>query len=196
MTDRTEPDDAPALDAVLDLAEAAADVQHLLHLDRIWTAAENTGDGARDRVARLGDRLEDHLGRAERYATVLAGAFAGSPDWVNDRVRAELSDDHVDPVHAAGIRRFLAAPGDDYAARGRMATEHVLRTLPAERAELRRKVGAVRGSGPLVTDMSHEMFCNLAAGGMIADLAVCPETLGVGCAAALAVYLLADSEGC
>jgi hypothetical protein len=36
---------------------------------------------------------------------------------------------------------------------------------------------------------------DLAAGGIIADLAVCPETLGVGCAAALAVYLLADSEG-
>ncbi|GAA2114205.1 hypothetical protein GCM10009802_13420 [Streptomyces synnematoformans] len=96
----------------------------------------------------------------------------------------------------AGILRLVSARDGDYARRGLEVAESIAQQATTERRNIRAKTQDLRGEGPVITDMSHDMFCNLAAGGILADLVVCPETLGVGCAAALAVYLLADSRGC
>jgi hypothetical protein len=193
-------DKQPPLHVILDVVEAGAHIQRLLHLDRAWTAAGDRGSECSDRdreaLVALANRIDTHIAASERHARALREVFDSYPDWVNERVRGEITSNHFTPAQQDGIKRLLAAEKENYASRGAAVADFIAQRAPAEREELRSKVPALRGNGPVVTDMSHEMFCSMAVSGIVADLAVCPETLGVGCAAALAVYLIADSEGC
>jgi hypothetical protein len=189
----------PSFELLLDVASAGADIQRLVYLDRAWTAAggrqDLTGVG-RQRLSFLGESVDAELANLERHVMTLGDLFAGYGDWVDARVEHELEGDVFTAAQRVGVRRFLRSDGHGHAARGLRAVTYLADNASRERSELRDKIRSLRAGQTSDTDMSHDMFCNLAAGGIVADLAVCPETLGVGCAAALAVYLVADSEGC
>lgn len=190
----------PPVHVVLDIAEAGADILRLLQLDRAWTAAGGRAgectDRDREALVSLAKKLDAQLAAMQWHARNLRSAFDEYADWVNERVSAEIDEDHFTSSQREGITRLLAAPNKNYAERGAAIADFAVRQAPKERDEIRGKIPALRGDGLISTDMSHDMFCNLAAGGIVADLAVCPETLGVGCATALAIYIIADSEGC
>jgi hypothetical protein len=192
---------SPPNHMIQDVAIAASDLQRLLVLDRIWTGAENNSstftDRDREALFTLGRCLDLELALAERHGGTLGQFFDSYGGWVNQRITQELSESRViGPEHRDGIRRVLGVSNEDFAARGGAAARSVMRMAQAERTALREKVEPLRGNGPVVTDISQEAWCSIAAGGLVADLAVCPETLGVGCAAAVAIYFMMDSAGC
>jgi hypothetical protein len=190
----------PPVHVILDVAVAATDIQRLLALDRAWTGAEERSgelsDRDREALVVLGNNLDMQIAIVERHALTLREVFDSYRTWINERVRSELNGSHFTDSQRDDIRRILAADNGDFAGRGLAEADLFARRAPIERAELRKKIAPLRGSGPVVTDISPEAFCGIAASGLVADLAVCPETLGVGCAAALGIYLLMEHEGC
>lgn len=191
--------DRPPTYVLLDVSAAAADIFHLLALDRAWTGAQERSaefsDRDRETLYALGNSLDAQLAIVERHAAMLCAFFESNDTWVNQRVRGELASDHIADSHREGIIRILGGH-EEYATRGAEAARAITRIVPQERTELRTKVLSLRGPGPAITDLSHEAFCGIAASGLVADLAVCPETLGIGCAAAIAIYGIMHYEGC
>lgn len=200
MTDVRDGTSGPPFHDLVALAEAAADIQRLLFLDRMWTVAgdrvDQLADDDRQALADLGDLIAEQTTVCERHAQNMHGIYTSYPEWINQRVRDELATEQFTDEQRAGASRMFAVNGNDFAAHAATATQSIAQQAPAERAELRKKAATLRGDGPAVTDISHEFACSFASGAMVAEIVLCPETFGLGCAAALVLYLAADSTGC
>jgi len=177
----------PPVHVILDLAQAAVDLQHLVLLDQIWTgvAEANTQSSERDREALLimGNRVDDQLATIERHTHNLRQFFSLYSAWVNERLRSEFAAEEFASYQKEDILRILAVENEDFAERGMALSDLLIKQLPAERDELRRKFVSLRENGPIEADMSHDVGCGLMAIGFMAALLTCPKT-GVGCALA------------
>jgi hypothetical protein len=199
MTNVANEPSGPPLRDLLALAEAAADIQRLLFLDRMWTVAGDRIDLAdedRKALADLGDVIAAQVTISERHARNLHRIYTSHPEWINQRVRNELATDHFTDEQRAGAARMFAVNDTDFAARAATAADAVARQAPAEREELEKKAAGLRGDGPALTDISQEFACSFAGSAMVAELVLCPETFGLGCAAAVVIYVMADQAGC
>ncbi len=191
----------PPLHVLLELTEAAADMQRLFLLDAAWTSAAEGGDelGERDREAlvSLGNKMDAQLATVERHAHTLRETFEGNRVWVNERVADMLtSSEHFTDAQREDFRRLLKVEGDDFAGRGVAIADELARRAPVEREELRRKIPALRENGPVVTDMASETGCGMLAGSMMLGALVCFETAGVGCAVAAGALIGMVAAGC
>jgi hypothetical protein len=73
---------APPIGVLLDVAEAAADLNRLLALDGVWTSAESVGelsDGDRGRLADLGDRIDAELATIDQPVARMRAHSPGIP---------------------------------------------------------------------------------------------------------------------
>lgn len=189
----------PPFHVILDLADAATDLRNLLYLDCIWRAAERrTALGDRDRqgLVALGNTLDALVAAVERHAPVLRDICDSYGEWVNATVRSEFASGHLNSTQVDGIRRLLAVENGDYAGRARILVDSAAAQAPTERAELQGKIPALRGNQPAITDISDGFACNIMASSIVAELVLCPESLGITCVFAGAIYLMADDMGC
>lgn len=192
--------DSPPVHLLLEVVEAAADLHRLLLLDAAWTAAEARSDEFvdpdRQALVALGNRLDADVALVERHADALRVIFESYGAWVNQRVSSELASERFTDSQREMARQIVAVEGDDFAGRGAFLAEALAQRAPIERKDLRTKTRMLRGDGPVVTDLSHEFACNILAGVIIAEVALCPESAGLGCALAGAHLLQAHDMGC
>jgi hypothetical protein len=190
MTTTASPKSQPPVHIILDIAEATADFHHLFRLDQAWTGAAERGselsDRDREALVVLGNKIEDLVATVERHAHNLRRIFDAYPEWVNERVRSELAGEQFTTSQREDAQRILAVKDEDFAGRGVAITDWLARQAPVERDQLRRKIPALRGNGPAVTDLSHELGCGLLAVSFMGSLLTCPKTSGIGCAVAFA----------
>ena len=175
----------PPVHVILDVVQAAADMKQLLLLDAAWTQAAERSDQLteRDREAlvALGSRIDAEVAIVERHAATLQRIFEAHPALVNERVRGELASERFTTPQRDDALRWLGVENDDFARRGSEVAASIAQRAPVERQDIRRKIPALRDEGPVVTDLSHEFVCNVAAGAFIAGVFACPETAGIGC---------------
>jgi hypothetical protein len=192
--------EAPPVHVTLEIAEAATGIESLLQLDAAWTEAADRSSELteRDRQAllMLGNELDARVSIVERYAATLQRVCESHGEWLNERLSEALASDQFDSSQQDDIRRILKVAGDDFATRGAAIAESIVQQVPVEREELKGKMPALRGDGPVVTDFSHEFQCNLVAGGIFTCLALCPKSAGVGCIGAGALLLMGHFNDC
>jgi hypothetical protein len=191
----------PPFNLLVQVTEAATEIRQLVMLDAIWTAAERQGDhelGGRDREALVGlaAKLDLLLASVERHAETLRHLCGSHGEWFNKSVRSALGGEHFTDDDRAKALALIKADGDDYAARGVALATSLSKRMPIEREELRGKVPALRGEGPVVTDFSHEAACKALAASMMIELAICIPTDGAGCAMALGTMIAAAAIDC
>jgi hypothetical protein len=177
----------PPAHVMLDIAQAAVDLQHLVMMDQTWTGIAESGDsfGERDREALLvlGTKIHDQLGTIERHVHTLNQFFSTYSAWINERLRSEFAAEFFESSQKEHILKILAVENGNFAERGLALSGSLLERLPVEQFELRKKFLAFRGDDLIVTDVSHETGCGLLALGTMLALMTCPKT-GIGCAIA------------
>lgn len=201
MPERKSTDEgAPPLNLLVEVAEAAAALRQLMPLDAIWTAAERRGDelDGRDREALtgLGARLDSLLASVERHIETVGYLCDAHGDWFDDSVRKALESEHFTEDGRRQALALLKADGEGFAARGAVLAASLSERLPSEREDLRGKFPALRGEGPVVTDMSHSTACDALGVLIMIDLALCIPSEGLGCAIALGTMVGAAAIGC
>jgi hypothetical protein len=193
-------DEAPPFRTVIDMAVAAADLSRLLSLDVTWTEAESreggVGDDDRDSLIGLGSLIADQLSSAEQHAQLLEEVFTSYAPWVNARVVSTLDSDRFTQGQRDDIRRILAPTEDDFAARGAASARAFRQVAATERDDLTMKIDRLRRGGAVATDLSHSAACGIAGSALVAEIVLCPETAGLGCAAALVIYLEMEIAHC
>jgi hypothetical protein len=174
---------------LLEVGQASLDLLHLVFVDEVWTKAgerpDDFGDSSREALIALGNRLDDMLATAERDVSTLRDFFERYDAWVDEQLRSDAVASYLPDGPKETMQRILAAEGDIYAERVVALGDSLVQRLPAERTALRSKVESLRGTGPLVTDISHETACALIAIGTMGSLLLCPET-GLACLGAIA----------
>ena len=177
----------PPAHVMLDIAQAAVDLQHLVLLDQTWTGIAESGDelGERDREALLvlGTKIHDQLATIERHVHHLNQFFSTYSTWINERLRSEFAAEFFESAQKDNILKILAVENEKFAERGVALSGSLMQRLPVEQFELRKKFLAFRGDDLIVTDISHETGCGLLALGTMLALLTCPKT-GIGCAIA------------
>ncbi len=178
----------PPLHVLVDLGQASADLFHLVLVDDLWTRApalqERVDERGREAIFGLGRRLDDQLASAERHVATMRGFFQDYGAWADERLR----DDGITRLPAesqAVARRIMNVEEDAYAASAAALAGRLADRLPTERATVREKTEAMRGAGPLATDISQETLCGIVAIATMGSLLLCPKT-GLGCVAAFA----------
>lgn len=188
---------APPVHALLDVAQAALDLQHLVFLDEIWTRAEEMGesnDQDRESLIALGDRLHDGLVTADRRVQVLRDFCSTYGSWSNEQRYGDVIARTVAEPRTSQIARILAIDGGNIAERVVSLADSLLEQLPAERDELLTKVNNLRSGGQAVTDISHDTACGIMAIATMGSILLCPET-GLACVGAVG-GLVALGEYC
>src|SRR5207244_2547473 len=84
------------------------------------------------------------------------------PAWINAAISQALDSDRFTSSQRADARRLLEVQGDDFAGRGVALSDDLTSRISGERAELGKKISALRGDGPVVTDLDAETACNVA----------------------------------
>jgi hypothetical protein len=187
----------PPVDVTLDLAEAVGDLNRLLVLDAGWTAAENSGEFLprdRNRLIALGNRVDAELAAIVPHVATIRHAFETFPEWVNSSIADGLATEQFAPQREEFARK-LVVEDDDFAVRGIALADAVTAQVPREREELKKKIEALGGDGPIATDISAEMACGLGAlasmGALAAGVGLESTTLVAAGAVGLAVVFLA-----
>ena len=189
----SEPTGRPPVHVLLDVGQAATDLQHLVMMDRMWTEVADQSAGVDDRgretLLAVGNRIYDGLGVAERHVLALQAVFAAHGPWVDGQLARQFSADVLAPEHLATVERAIAVTDGRYADRGLALCASVLERLPAERDDIRAKTSPLRGGGPVATDISDETACAVLALGTMGSTLLCPET-GISCVGAVAGIVL------
>jgi hypothetical protein len=191
----------PPFNLLVQATEAATEMHQLVSLDSIWSAAERQGDhelSGRDREALVGlaAKLDLLLASVERHAETLHHLCSSHSEWFNKSIRSALGGEQFTDDDRAKALALIGADGDDYAARGATLATSLAKCMPIEREELRGKVPALRGEGPVVTDISHDAACKALAASMMVELAICIPTDGAGCVMALGTMIAAAAIDC
>jgi hypothetical protein len=188
----------PPVGAMLDLAEAVADINRLLVMDGAWTGAENRGEFVardRDRLIALGNRVDAELAAIGPHVATLRKAFETFPGWINARIAEGLATERFTPSQREGLAQKLAVEGGDFAVRGIALADAVMDQVPREREELKKKIEALRGEGPIATDIDPALACGVGAlasmGALAAGVALESVTLIEAGAVGLAVVFIA-----
>jgi hypothetical protein len=193
----TASEERPPVEVMLDLAEAATDMNRLLAIDGAWTGAENAGELTtrdRDRLAALGSRLDAELEKVEGHVATVRNAFETYPAWVNARIAEALATESFTASQREGFPRKLAVEGGDFAGRGVALADTLKGRAPRERDEIQKKIRAIRGDGPVATDIDHDMACGVGAlvsmGALAAGVGLDSLPLVAAGAVGLAVVLI------
>lgn len=188
--------DSPPVEVLVDVAEAAADLQRLLTLDATWSGADGRAVTDRDRVrlADVGDRVDTELAAADHRIAKIRAAFERYPGWFNARIAEAFQREELTDAQRRDGPAKLAADGD-YAARVRTLADALTARVAEERAGLQTKIRTVRGRGPVTTDISGEFVCGIGAlasmGAMAAGVGLENPGLFIAGAAGLAVVIIA-----
>jgi len=184
IPDRSQFENPPSLCELISIAEALADMQRLITIDGVWTAAggEDLAAAECQALITLGRQIDDQIAVVERHAFKLQHIFSMHSPWVNGRIAKELGASHaLNPSQRDATARFLDASNDDFAMRGAEIFGYLSKQAPAERVEMRRKISELESRGKGATDMSQEFACGVLAGMVATGLLTCLETVGTGC---------------
>ena len=184
MNTPANPQGSPPVHVLLELAQAAADVQHLIILDQIWTGAAESSDAANERdreaILGLGNKVHDQLSIIERHVQNMRQFLHSYSTWVNERLRSDFAGDLFTDSEKETILKILEVEKDNFAQRGAAIADSLMKRLPEERTELMKKIQPLRGNGPIITDISDETACGLLALATMFGVMTCPKT-GIGC---------------
>lgn len=197
MNTPANPQGSPPVHVLLELAQAAVDLQHLIVLDEIWTAAAKSGNDVSERdreaILGLGNKVHDQLAMVERHVQTLHQILNVYSTWVNERLRSDFAGDLFTDSQKENILRILAVEHYNFAQRGVAIAGLLMQQLPDERNELIKKFQPLRGNGPIATDISDEAACGVLALATMAGLMTCPKT-GVGCVVAFVAGTMLIAE--
>lgn len=189
----------PPLNVQLKIADAAVALQHLAMRQALWLQLPQQADPlAEDDLLALvdvGHAIDAQLADVELHADVLRQAFEQYGHWMNEGISAALTSGRFNADDLAAFAKSTGVTDGDYASRGVAIATAVASGAPGVRTQLRDRISGLPAGVILVAD-GVDIGCGMMAASSMAGLALCPKTLGVGCAVGAAGLIAMVALGC
>ena len=166
----------PPVELQLRVTDGAAVLLSLAQRRAAWLEASlRAADDDRSALTDIGADIDRAFGEATPHAQALRSVFEDYGSWCNERIAAALAGGQFGENERAAFARVIQVSDGDYATRGSALAAVIIDG--GLQADLRNRI-----DGVVLAADEINWGCAAMAFAAMGGLAMCPKTLGAGCA--------------